>query len=371
MPGACFPNLWGPDSEKDAAFGTLTCERPRNISEGMLVVKKDASTTPPTFCLTNIEYSSLNFNEGSRFPSNTNIMFFDINAVKKATEQNPLPGLMINMKSLYPTIDGRKVLGGRLETTMQNAADDIRQQTPEDPPSFAIFGPRCEVSSTIKRSYEKELAQTPVQTFYDLLKRNRKAFSMKLPPKASLEDYLSDGPNVIIDFHPALGPDDVIGQKVKGGELVQGSEMVLEIAELQMQDLHLDGSLRILADSPLGHLDDGVLQYSDKCGKCRLINVTVKNQGIDRGKVTQWWKGDHPRKESCEIIIHGSGEFFAENLTFLGNFQIEVPSGTRITAKEKNGKIILFKEKILHPSWSWAYRPDPQSKIILENKTFF
>ncbi len=45
-----------------------------------------------------------------------------------------------------------------------------------------------------------------------------------------MEQYLEKGPGFIFLYHPALGPLwDVIAQKVRGGALAHGSELVLEV----------------------------------------------------------------------------------------------------------------------------------------------
>ena len=46
----------------------------------------------------------------------------------------------------------------------------------------------------------------------------------------TVEQYLAKGPGFIFLFHPALGPMwDVIAQKIRGGALMHGSELVLEV----------------------------------------------------------------------------------------------------------------------------------------------
>ncbi len=64
------------------------------------------------------------------------------------------------------------------------------------------------------------------------------------------------GPGFIFLFHPALGPLwDVISQKVVGGSLAQGGELVLELAEARLVDVHLDGSLQARARPRAGELN--------------------------------------------------------------------------------------------------------------------
>ena len=45
-----------------------------------------------------------------------------------------------------------------------------------------------------------------------------------------VEEYLEKGPSFIFLYHPALGPLwDVISQKIRGGAMTPGSELVLEV----------------------------------------------------------------------------------------------------------------------------------------------
>ena len=59
----------------------------------------------------------------------------------------------------------------------------------------------------------------------------------------TVEQYLEKGPGFIFLFHPALGPMwDVVAQKIRGGAIMHGSELVLEVRlqssihNLQYQD---------------------------------------------------------------------------------------------------------------------------------------
>jgi hypothetical protein len=56
----------------------------------------------------------------------------------------------------------------------------------------------------------------------------------------SVAEYLTRGPGFIFLFHPALGPLwDVAAQKLRGGSLAPRSELVLEVAEVHVEQLHL------------------------------------------------------------------------------------------------------------------------------------
>ena len=50
-----------------------------------------------------------------------------------------------------------------------------------------------------------------------------------------VEAYLQHGPSFVFLYHPALGPLwEVVGQKLHGGRLAHGAEVVLELAEAQV-----------------------------------------------------------------------------------------------------------------------------------------
>ena len=54
--------------------------------------------------------------------------------------------------------------------------------------------------------------------------------SLRIVQVGTVEQYLEKGPGFIFLFHPALGPMwEVIAQKIRGGALMHGSELVLEV----------------------------------------------------------------------------------------------------------------------------------------------
>ena len=54
-----------------------------------------------------------------------------------------------------------------------------------------------------------------------------------------VEEYLARGPGFLFLFHPALGPLwDVISQKIRGGALAPGAELVLEVRPQYARAMH-------------------------------------------------------------------------------------------------------------------------------------
>jgi hypothetical protein len=114
----------------------------------------------------------------------------------------------------------------------------------------------------------------------------------------------------------------------------------------------------------MGEIDEkGILQYSDRVGRCTLKNVTVKNQGIDYSKENIFWKPTIYRLESCRIFLEGNSEFEAQDLCLEGNFDINVEDGYKVTAKQSGQWVIFMKEKIKIPSWRWDYQFDDKKAL--------
>jgi len=123
-------------------------------------------------------------------------------------------------------------------------------------------------------------------------------------------------------FHPALGPLwDVIAQKVRGGAVMDGSELVLEVAEARLMDVTIDGSLLVHADAVTGRADEaGRLHFGSDCGRVHLMNVTVQNVGVDwhhPGNV--YWRHQVQRHECCRIVLRGRSEFEAYDVKITGD----------------------------------------------------
>lgn len=154
-------------------------------------------------------------------------------------------------------------------------------------------------------------------------------------------------PGFIFLHHPALGPLwDVIAQKIRGGALMEGSELLLEVAEARLVDVTVDGSLLVHADNVMGHQEpaslassssngysswrgnghrsssssSGRLSYSSHNGRLHMMNVCVENVGIDwhhPGNV--YWQHRVQRHESCRVILRGRSEFEAYDCKIRGD----------------------------------------------------
>lgn len=354
------------------AFGFATVPRKKNASEGMIALseKKGQRT------ITNIEYTdfakvkhaenlcsektSVGVGDIDQFPANTNILFARIEEIKKAVRILPIPGMIVNMKLKLRTLRENgypELQGARLESTMQNIADAMCTPVSEPLKVFVTLNDRQKTISVAKKSYEVggKLDETPEGAFYDLIMANcillKNACGMQLPSLESAEQsqqqYLKEGPSPLFLYHPALGPlYSIISQKIHGGKLSANSELQLEIAEVLMKNLILDGSLLVHANRVMGKKDpeSQLLHFSDQVGRLHLENVEVINEGIDRSSSNCYWKGQIKRKEALNIILEGHSEFYAKDVCLRGNQEFRVPDGMRAEAKmKKNGEVeIIF-----------------------------
>lgn len=389
--------LTGIGCHKNKDFGFASCFRLLNMPEGMNVLCEKKVNGEYEYCITNIEYTEFEqrgikdiphepTSPYSRFPANTNILFINIEAIKRVIKHCPIPGVLINMKNSFVCrdSDGSTVnqRAGRLESTMQNIADYIIDKFPrrlykgerDDLRTFITYNERRKTLSVTKQSYEpgKPLTGTPEWCYYELMQNYEDLLvnycNFKLPSSVDEEIYLKNGPAFIAHFHPALGVlYPVIAQKLKGGQLAEGAEWVMEIAEADISNLNLDGSLLIEASAIMGKKDEqGSIVYdSTQCGKCTLINVTVKNRGIDRSAENVFWKHQVTRSEALRITLYGNAEFYAKDVVFEGDLNFEVLDGHRLVASQRGKQTVWHYEKIESSTWQWKYKFDEQNRIIL------
>jgi hypothetical protein len=366
--------------KKNMKFGFASCPRLLEAAEGVNVLIERSEGGRSTIVLTNVEYCDFKkfgiedrpLREGepfSRFSSNTNILFADLDAVKEAVDQCPFPGLLINMKtgiSVDERGEKREEPMARLESTMQNIADVFIEEKGDSSATrgtFVTYNHRHKTISTAKKAYAegRSLQETPENCFYELLMAARelleKECGYRLPSPRTLAEYLRDGPELVFLYHPALGPlYSIIRQKIQQGRIAVGSEMQLQISEVFLSGLDLDGSLRISAEQVMGHLDEKWhLRYSEQVGRCSLINVVVRNRGVAWGQSTPFWKGRFVRLEGLEIVLKGRSEFVAKGVSFEGAHRFEVEESTRLIVEQHEGKLVLKKEQ-LEAGPFWTYR---------------
>ncbi|GAB4186333.1 MAG: hypothetical protein Tsb0015_04040 [Simkaniaceae bacterium] len=370
----------------DMAFGFCSCPRRVHAKEGVNVLKYNIETKQPILtCIEYCDFKKYQLEDApseengkySVFPSNTNILFGDLEALEIASGQMPYPNLIINFKmGQYQDLSGKKMHGdlARIESTMQNIAE--AKVFNERGATYLTYNKREKTISAVKKhkTEENSLLETIEGGFFDYLKNAAALLGMHcnfLLPGASFEteDEIRNPPFLFI-YHPSLGPFySIIAQKLKNGEITKGSELQLEITEIFADNLQVDGSLLIKAHQVMGHYDQNLLVYSENTGKCILENVSVKNKGIDYLADNIFWKNQIKRLESLTISLEGNSLFIAKNVCFSGNEKIIVPHGKKMTACQEEGKVVYHledlapEEKIL-----WEYDVDEDFNFCLQRK---
>ncbi|KAL4620819.1 hypothetical protein ACB092_06G183700 [Castanea dentata] len=382
-------------------LGFASCERRLGATEGInvLIEKKtlDGRWAYGVSCIEYTEFDKFEITNGSlspkslqeNFSANTNILYVDLASaelVGSSKNENSLPGMVLNTKKpvVYEDAFGNRhsVSGGRLECTMQNIADSFfntsssrcYNRVEEKMDTFIVYNERRRVTSSAKRKRilaDKSLHQTPDGSLLDILRNVHDLLSkcdIRLPVIKGNDEYVDSGPPFLILLHPALGPLwEVSRQKFHGGSISMGSELQIEVAEFLWRDVQLDGSLIIEAENIMGSIridenGEPILQYGQRCGRCKLQNVKVLNKGIDWDSGNNiYWKHDVQRFEAFKVILHGNAEFEATDVILQGNQVYKVPNGYKLKITPGKSGLSVQLDPIEQSmmdsgSWFWNYK---------------
>ncbi|MDN3505222.1 MAG: UTP--glucose-1-phosphate uridylyltransferase [Rhabdochlamydiaceae bacterium] len=334
---------------EDQQFGFASCPRRKNAKEGVNVIKKQVKEGVASYALSNLEYCDLRADAiAEDYPANTNILFVDLAGIEKAVKDNPYPGVVLNFKQ-----SGKSSTEiARLELTMQNIADYFEDISKEHKHSYLTVNTREKTISAAKKAYieGESFLETPEGCILDMQRNAHALFSScgtQLPPLESIDSSYFECPPYFITYHPALGPNySIIRQKIKGGQIAFGSYMNLEVAELAMNSVNLDGSLSIESDNVMGHYEGDELIFSDRTSRIILENVDIENDGLDLDRTTSLVTGEVVHKQNCLISLGENAQFEARNVRFKGDFIIRVPKDLRCVAKMNNRKVEFTFEPI-------------------------
>lgn len=242
------------------AFGFSSCPREEGMHEGVNVIKVfyDKNQCKQRF-LSNIEYCDFTALKkvdcAQTFPANANTLFVDLSAVQKAQQVCPFPGLLLNFKSKQPSASTR------LESTMQAIADPMQLTDPGC--AFLTFNERIKTLVAIKKRYQSDdgMQETAKEAENKI---NEEA--CKLAKQCGV--HLDDPETITFIYHPALGPMyEVIIQKIRGGRWYNGTQVRLELSDILLDNVVIDGELEVIAEQ--GALSDV---------QCILQNVTIKGR---------------------------------------------------------------------------------------------
>lgn len=401
------------------SFGFAACDRSVGAAEGVVVLReRRLAGGGAEYNVSNVEYTEfarLGIQDSpaahgrSALPANTNVLYASLAAVRAVLAQGAagtFPGMLVNLsKAAAAYGEATPVRGGRLECSMQAIADcmALRVDAPLPPlqwealPTFAVFAPRRRVTSSAKLRRQPgsaRLAQTPEGSFLDLLRNGREMLSqggVACPPVGPDADYCTGAPPpFLLRHHPALGPLwSVASQKVRGGSLAPGSELELEVAEADVENLVLEGSLLVHATHPLGpERPDGdgeaVVRYCGaRAARLRLRDVAVRNGGPDwaeGGNV--YWAARVKRTQAAVVTLHGDAELDAEGVHLHGDLRLDVPTGHRLTLRpaRPGGPPDDWVARLQPlevdarsgapvPSWAWRYQLGDDGRVRLTRHT--
>ncbi|KAK9050678.1 hypothetical protein SSX86_030351 [Deinandra increscens subsp. villosa] len=379
-------------------LGFASCKRNFGATEGINVLieegKPDGTWTYGVSCIEYTEFDKFGIADGSssnslqtEFPANTNILYVDLNAaehIASSKDETSLPGMVLNVKKSINFVDHfglhHRVSGGRLECTMQNIADNLVNSFPsrcsegvgEMLDTFIVYNNRRKVTSSAKKKRkpaDMSLHQTPDGALLDTIRNAYDILSycdINLPEIESNDKYADCGPPYLILLHPALGPLwEVTRQKFHGGSISKGSELQLEVSEFLWRNVQLDGSLMVMSENVMGSQieksHESILQYGYRCARCKLVNVNIRNKGINwSSDKNLFWKHDVMRFEALKVILHGNAEFEAVDVNIEGNHVFEVPDGYKMMVSSGSSGLSIQlnpikKEFMDSGSWFWKY----------------
>ena len=384
---------WGLTQEK--SFGFAGIERIPGLAEGLLVLMMREHGKTVECSISNIEYTKFaslarehpELLENGICPANTNTLFATLKSIEEALHILPIPGVVVNAKTCVDMVEGgicTKRPAARLESTMQNIADaiiDIHSMPYAGQPlsTFVNIYDRATFFSVTKKAFQpgQSALETPEKCFYDWYvacgKLLRDYCRFSIPDPMSLDDFLRSGPDCILFFHPALGPFwEVIGQKVSQGQIAEGSELELEIAEIYLRNLQLKGSFRVLTDAPTGHCDQhGVCHFSNDVGRAFLTNITVENEGVRQSFTNHMYRA-HNRALGATIQLEGVSEVVGDGIHIRGPFDLTVPHGKRARLRQsEDGGVLVSYEEYREPSWTYQVQwEDGQAPKLSPLKQF-
>eukprot|EP00249_Psilotum_nudum_P021955 c28315_g1_i1 orf=217-3141(+) len=379
-------------------FGFASCERNVGTAEGVNVLMERRTEDGWEYGVTCVEYTEFSkhgiadvpVSPGSmqsQYPANTNVLYVNLPSVENIiSTRGPvsLPGMILNLKKPLMFTDYlgamHSVLAGRVECTMQNAADLLLNKYTarlssiehERLDTFVIFNQRRKVTSSAKRQRklgDVSLHQTPEGSFLDMTRNFYELLSscmVNMPEMDSNECYVESGPPFIALLHPGLGPLwHIVRQKISGGIIAKGSELQIDVTEFVWRNVELQGSLLIYAENAMGTLksNDGetILHYGEGCSRCRLERVLIRNRGVDWAcNENIYWQHKVRRFESLKIVLHGNAEFEAYDTRLEGSHTFEVPKGHRMCVTKSNTGFLCVLEPLplkalAKGTWNWNY----------------
>jgi len=369
-------------------FGFLAIPRKAGFAEGALVEVNESGNRR----IINVEYNILgptlrNFGQKdeadprtgySRYPGNVNALFQDLATTLKLIEGTPFPGETLNLsKKNLAYREGRalQITGDRPEAQMQGVAELISGSHNSNLPHVLLY-PRTDFIPA-KEKYDPKnfrymndkTAETARQQAVNRFSLWLKAAGLAVPSyplevtdKLGNKETIEQFDRTMVEISPAFANrEDILVQKISGGEMAEGSTLYLSGFHGQVKDLKLEGSLRIEVENETGKRIDGrVIPDANSAGKYVLSELTVNNLGLKKKLDAEGiWHGEFEEGgEECVIKIHGSGELeIRPGVTLSGAQTIEVADKElAVIAPDPadSSKYIITRYPLLASTWYYS-----------------
>lgn len=380
-------------------FGFSTIPRKAGFAEGSIVmVERQGETSIINIEYTNLKASGISDEADpstgySRFPGNTAVYYENLTRLLKLIEQNPFPGEIINLSNKNRAFrEGRRIelIGDRPEAQRQGIAEAIRGTAENELPHTLGYPRRFFIP--VKESYDPEkfnfmadkTAETARQQFINIFVEWLSGAGMKIPSrtykaidKKGNEETLTLFDSVVIELTPCFANrPEILIQKVRGGEIEEGSTLYLSGFHSEIKDLSLRGALSIEVENEIGPCHGNhIIPDSNLAGKYRIKGATIRNHGQAKKLDDQGiWHGELEDKEKCRIVIQGNGELeIKPGVIISGDFELIVKDGERVIIEPDGKKGYRITKSNIDKESSWHYKleinPDSSDPEFVKLRT--
>jgi UDP-N-acetylglucosamine pyrophosphorylase len=349
--------LVGVGSLENQLFGFASCPRMEGMAEGVNVLKERCEKS----ALSNLEYTSFGaiekknptFFTHQTFFANTNMLYANVQSMKELSQQVVAPGPIVNKKSDFSLLEKGQLVrkaACRLESTMQNIADYIQTPCKEKLKTFLNVHDRRQLFSVTKRSFSslQSPLETPEYCLYDWYKMTlhlMQEIGVKdLPEEQTFERFFQEGPNFLFRFHPALGPLWAsMREKMRGLSFYPFAELEVELADVMIHSLKLEGSLCVRSSLPCG-----LKGKPESVPRFFCSEASFKNKGLYRPQTLKdILQGSLKHEEKVEFLLEEGSELNIQNVALEGSFSFSVPAYTRVWIEQDSStkKLKIKREK--------------------------
>ncbi|MCX5727010.1 MAG: UTP--glucose-1-phosphate uridylyltransferase [Candidatus Saganbacteria bacterium] len=383
-------------------FGFLTVPRKAGFAEGAIVnVKAEGQTKIINIEYTNLKASGISDEADpstgySHYPANVAGYYEHLKKLLPLIEKERFPGEVLNLSKKNKAFrEGREIdiVGDRPEAQRQGIAEAIHGTAEHELPH--VLGYERRFFMPAKEQYEPKTfffmadktAESARQQYINMFAEWLTGAGIKIPSreyvavdKKGNKENIALFDSVIIELTPCFANrHEILTQKIKGGEIKEGSTLYLSGFHSKMEDLSLNGTLIIDVENETGaSRGNRIIPNAQATGKYRIQGLTVINKGfakkIDGNGV---WHGELEEKESCRIVIKGNGELeIKPGVVIYGQTDIIVNGGESVTIEHDYNNEKGYREiRKQNKDASWWYKleinPNPTVPEFVKLKTVY